>query len=454
MGRTTRWTLSRRGALRLGGAAMGGLVLPASLTGCGDSGDTKADAHGATGSGGKVSLTFWDTNAGPDRTPKWKHLIEKFESENPNISVEYVGIPEAHYQEKMQTAIAGGEVPDVANPGVNQIAPFIAQQGLLPLDSYFESWKSKSDISEESMTSMRAVAADEKLYAIPFSALVNVLYYRKDLIKKAGLPDPGSSWDNFYSDADALTKPDQGMYGFGLRGGAGSVRQLESWLFAASGIDTFFDDQDHATLNRPEMATAMERFVGMYGKVTSKSDLDNAYRDMVAEFDGGHAAMIFHNLGSYPDHIKALGKEKLGVTVLPPAPNGKLTIEQMIYSGYVILRDSKHPDEAWKLVSYLSSAEAQSYYNKSIGQIPSSQKAAGEPWLKKNAAAVAAEKALSGDSSVFVTAPTYLPSYSTAWTEMEPALQQVLLGKLSCQDFLNQWADKLNTALSQYRKAH
>lgn len=381
-------------------------------------------------------------------------MIADFEKANKDIGVQYVGIPEAQYIEKLQTAIAGGQVPDVSNPGIGSISPFIAQNGLLPLDDYFDKWDQKSDFSDEVIASIRSVAPDKKLYAIPYSANVNVLYYRKDLVKKAKLPDPGSSWDNFYKVAQALTKPSEGMYGFGLRGGSGSVNTLESWLYAATGLSTFFDDSGHATLSDPSMVTAMEQWVGMYGKDTSKSDLNSAYRAMVAEFDGKHAAMIFHNLGSYPDHVKALGADAVGVTVLPPAPTGKTTLEGLSYSVNVVLRGSKHQDQAWTLAAFLSSAPEQGYFNKEIGQIPADIKGANQPWVKKNAAATAAKKALADKSTVIVSPPFYLPAYSTTQKKMEPPLQKVLIGQLSAKDFLQQWATALDTAYAQYKKAH
>lgn len=442
--------LTRRDVFKLGGAAAAIAVAPSLLAAGGDTATSAASA----GTRAKVTLTFWDTNAGPDRTPEYTHLISQFESSHPSIKINYVGIPEADYIQKLQTAIAGGQVPDVANPGVGSISPFIAQNGLLSLDKDFSKWSGKSDFSAKVISDVRGVAPDKKLYALPYSANLNVLYYRSDLVQQAGLPNPGSSWSNFYKVASALTKPSQGMYGFGLRGGSGSVATLESWLYAATGISTFFDKHGHATLDQPAMVSAMKRWVDMYDKVTSKSDLNNEYRAMVAEFDSGHAAMIFHNLGSYPNHVQALGADKVGVTVLPPAPNGKVTLEGTSYLGDVILRGAKHPAQAWTFVSWLSSPTAQGYFNQQIGQIPADEKAANEAWVKQNAAAQAAKAALANKNTVTVTPPLYLPEYSTTQKQMEPALQKVLLGQLSPSNFLQQWSGQLNTALSQFKKAH
>jgi len=78
------------------------LACALAMAGCGDD-----------GGGGKETITFWDNNGGPARTPVFQHLIAQFEQANPDVHVEYVGIPSSSVQQKYDTAIAGGATPDV-----------------------------------------------------------------------------------------------------------------------------------------------------------------------------------------------------------------------------------------------------------------------------------------------------------------------------------------------------
>ena len=41
----------------------------------------------------KVNIVFWDENAASDRTRYYRVLIKEFEKQNPDIHVEYVGLP-------------------------------------------------------------------------------------------------------------------------------------------------------------------------------------------------------------------------------------------------------------------------------------------------------------------------------------------------------------------------
>src|SRR6266508_1042824 len=83
---------------------------------------------------GKTKITFWDDNGGPARTPVWEHIIAEFEKANPDIDVEYVGIPIAQVQQKYDTAIAGGGLPDIGGVSTAMLANLVAQKALDPVD--------------------------------------------------------------------------------------------------------------------------------------------------------------------------------------------------------------------------------------------------------------------------------------------------------------------------------
>src|SRR5689334_21210143 len=90
---------------------------------------------GGTGTGnGKTKITFWDDNGGPARTPVWQHIIAEFTKANPDIDVQYVGIPIAQVQQKYDTAIAGGGLPDVGGVSTAMLANLVAQKALDPVD--------------------------------------------------------------------------------------------------------------------------------------------------------------------------------------------------------------------------------------------------------------------------------------------------------------------------------
>ncbi|HEY7200883.1 MAG TPA: sugar ABC transporter substrate-binding protein [Candidatus Dormibacteraeota bacterium] len=417
-------------------------------------GGTSSNAGGAgTASAAPVTITFWDTNAGPDRTPVWQELIKRFEAANPNITVEYTGIPIAQQLQKLQAAIASGAVPDVANPLSSQLSGMVAQDGLLPLDKQFNSWSGKGDIPASLITSLRALVPDKKLYAIPLSGNMTTLYYRKDWIAQKGLKPP-TTWDDFYTDVNALNDPAHNVYGFGFRGATGSASQLENWVFSEAGLTTYFDSKGNASIGSPAAVSVIQKAVGLYGKQTSKDDITHGFPEMVAEFDSGHAAMIMHNLGSYPQHITALGKDAVGAVTLPALSGGKHVLLNSPNISAMVFKGTKHADAAWKFAAFLASADSVSYFNEKIGQIPSNEKVASAQWVKDNTGIQNALATQKLSSTTLVNPPWILPDYSAIESQMEPSLQKMLLGQVTPSQFASTLADKLATSKRQYDQAH
>src|SRR5919197_5206314 len=116
------------------------------LSGCGGSG---------TGSG-KTKITFWDDNGGPARTPVWQHIIAEFTKANPDIDVEYVGIPIAQVQQKYDTAIAGGGLPDVGGVSTAMLANLVAQKALDTVDDKVSGGK----LNEQVLATVRETVPD------------------------------------------------------------------------------------------------------------------------------------------------------------------------------------------------------------------------------------------------------------------------------------------------------
>src|SRR5207245_2705896 len=73
------------------------------------------------------------------------------------------------------------------------------------------------------------------------------------------------------------------------------------------------------TLDDPAVISACEAYVALFGKQTARSDLTADFKAMVAQFGKGGAGMLSHSIGSYPNHVAALGADKVGVVAPFPA---------------------------------------------------------------------------------------------------------------------------------------
>ncbi|GAA3740540.1 ABC transporter substrate-binding protein [Salinactinospora qingdaonensis] len=415
------------------------------LTGCGS----------GSSDDGPVQITFWDNNAGPDRTPLWEHIIAEFEKEHPDITVDYTGIPIAQVQQKYDTAIAGDALPDVGGVLTAYLANLAGRDVLEPLDERLSGSSLDGSINRGFLENMRASASDGKLYSMPTSGNMAILWYRKDWFAEAEIAEP-ETWGDFYTAAEKLTDPERNRYGFTIRGGPGAIPQVFDEIYAQSGIETFFDDSGKTTLNAPKNVEALERIVALYDEQTPTADVNNDFPKMVAQFTGGDVAMLHHNLGSYTNHVEALGEDNLvGIPLFPSPETGKHTIASHPTDGIAIFNSSEHKDAAWQFVEFAASAQMNSYWNERVGQIPANNEVQNEQWVRDNQALAAASAAMDDENSVIVQLPYYLPQFNPITkTDMEPLYQQVLLGEMTAQEFLDQSATMFNEAEAEYRERH
>jgi multiple sugar transport system substrate-binding protein len=439
------------GRRRMSAAVALSAVLALTATACGDDGSGAGGDKGAEGSG-KGEIVFWDNNGGV-RTDIWKEIIADFEKANPDIDVKYVGVPSTDYQSKIDTALQGGGLPDVGGVGAAMLAGFAAQNALEPLDDRLAKSALNGKLNEDMVASLKAAGGGDKLYSIPTSANNGVLYYRTDLFQKAGLEEP-TTWDRFYEAADKLTNSGKNEFGYTIRGGAGSIAQALDAMYGQSGITSFWDASgEKTTVNDPKNVTALEKYAKLYKKVTPAADLNNDFTKMVAQWDSGTIGMLNHNLGSYQDHVKALGTEKFRGIPQPAGADGKRVQVSNPVDGVGVFQSSKNKDAAWKFIEFAVSQAENSKFNESAGQVPANNEAAKDAWVSEAEPTKLAAAALTDGSTTIVQLPYYLPDWNTiSKADNEPNFQKVLLGDTSAKEFLDTMAEQLNAAQAEWKE--
>lgn len=406
---------------------------------------------GCSGGGdgdGNVTLSFWDHSGNPTRAETYEAIIEKFEESHDGITIDFLTLPSDSAFEKIQTSLASNEVPDVASLSGTFVAPLTGQEALLSIEDQFAESPLADEMDPGLVEGVRNDARDGKLYALPYTLTYGTLWYRTDMWADAGYPDGPTTWDDFYESTEALTKPGD-VYGFAMRGGAGGVFQFMQAMYAESGVTDLFDEDGVSTIDDPANVDAFTNYVGLYNTATSEADLGFGYPEMVAAFDGGSAATLQHNLGSYGEHAAALD-DKFAALPLPEAEDGTRAVITDPVPSFAIFKSSEHPEEAWDFMEFLLNEESNGALNETIGQIPSNVESRSADWVSGLQSVRTASEWLEGDVTL-MAAPTYLPDYGTIMrNEMEPELQRVLLGELPPEDFLHAWADRMTEEQQEY----
>ena len=159
------------------------LTLALALTGCGrsDEAGTTADSASSISEGPATgTVEVWAMGTEGELLPE---LAEQFEADNPDVTVNVTPVPWESSTEKINTAIATGEVPDVMQVGTTLMSGFVGLDGLAPTPENIDS-------SAFFPGAWETTEVDGTSYGVPWYVESRVLYYRTDLAEEAGVEAP------------------------------------------------------------------------------------------------------------------------------------------------------------------------------------------------------------------------------------------------------------------------
>ncbi len=256
---------SRRAVLRRGAAAMlGTLVLGAAACGAGGAGSVKSERLGPNGFTFKepVAITYWQSVAGPAQDAQAR-LTSDFNAKRSDVRVtmEFAGGYEDAAQ-KLTAALAGGTPPDVMMLTVDQHMPAFARQGALhPLDEYARADRS-AQLDRYAPGFIKDGTVGGKLYQLPLARSTPILYYNKDHLRAAGLPDqPPSTWPQLLEISQRLVRA--AVAEVDSADGLRAAFHANPWWWPFQSMVWTFggrysDEQFTPTMTQPETIQAME----------------------------------------------------------------------------------------------------------------------------------------------------------------------------------------------------
>lgn len=449
-------------------------MLTASLAGCGNSSgnnitaetqktteaaaesmpaETPAEAQGENGDKEPVTITVWRCNMTDERTALCEELNQKFMEEYPWITVEFTSLPDS-FNEKLEVSFEAGNAPDVFFQNGNVIA--YAKNGyILPLDDLYEAWDYKDNMLESAIEAIRNQdRAGHKLYYLPEGNNVNCIWVRSDWFKEAGLELP-VTWDDMFTDIDALTDTVAGRYGVALRGGGGSASNLEMMMYSYSGITEAFDADGKSTLNEPKNVEFVERWLGEYGVNSAEGDIGNGWTELAAAFQSGKAAVIQHNTGSSSGHMTAFDGDmsKFEAIAFPKSTyTGETVIPALGPSGPCISASCKNVDAAFLYASYMVTGEAVSAIDEMWGQVPFDKAVLEYDWVQNTPWMKMGADLLLSDSTKFYEGTAFIAeTASIQGNEVEPMIQAVMAGQMTAQEMCDTWAGLMEEAYENYK---
>ena len=367
------------------------------------------------------TVKFWYHFDNPENP--MSNLVRDFEASHPGIRIEAENVPWNSYYDNLYTAIVGGSGPDAAMVKLFAQPRLVEMGALEPIGDRINAWAGKSDLLDGLLDLNKGPEGTQ--YYLPVQYVVLYLYYRVDLFKAAGL-EPPKTCDEFRAAAVKLTN--NGVYGFGFRGGKGGQ---DHWgPFVLGNGATLAKDG----LITPEAIKANQWLVNLFrvDKVFPPSAPNDGFQETIGAFKAGKTAMTIHHIGSSNDMVKALG-DKVSAVPVPTCGNHKP------WTGYgdeslAVFSASKSKDAAWQWIAFLAEGKNNVTFNQATGQLTVT-KSGSVDWKLHEKRFVDATVASVPAAAVLPQVPETADFVNTVWPT---AMQRALTGQITAEAMMKE----------------
>ncbi|MCM5560184.1 extracellular solute-binding protein [Pleomorphomonas sp. JP5] len=362
-------------------------------------------------------------------------MTEAFTKANPDIKVNLEFVPYEGLHDKTVLAQGAGNAYDVVLFDVIWPAEFAANNVLVDVTSKITD-EMKAGVLPGAWTTVKY---DGKFYGMPWILDTKYLFYNKEILEKAGIANPPKTWEELAADAKIIK--DKGILASPI---AWSWAQAEAAICDYTTLVSAFGG-DFLKDGKPAFQSgggldALKYMVDSYTSgITNPNSKEFLEEDVRKVFENGDAAFALnwtymYNMANDPKDSKVAGKA--GVV---PAPGVAGKSEASAVNGSMglgVTTVSKHQDEAWKYVVFMTSQATQNAYAKL--SLPIWASSYEDPAVTEGQEELIA--AAKTGLAVMYPRPT-TPKYQEISVALQQAIQEALLGQSSPEDALKTAAE-------------
>jgi len=318
------------------------------------------------------TITMWHTEPNPATVAVMDEIIAEFEAAHPDVTIEAEAIGWGDLDTKMQAALAAGAPPDMAH-GQAYVERSLSDKGLLvPIDPVIEA------IGEDDIYDVvkKLNYHDGHYWGLAHAIGVDVLVYRRDFYREAGLSDEApATWDQWLEQLEALTVDTDGdgttdRYGLGLAGPGFFINE-DLYMWVGSNGGTLFDEDGRPTFETRPVYETLALWKEINDCCLPPDWLSQSYLDTFAQLSTGKVASIMgwgrgtDYFEKYaPDAVKA---GDIGVQKKPVGPSGTQFLTQLDSEPWMVFKDA---DGAEEEIEFLKFFYQRDNYLKYIQSVP------------------------------------------------------------------------------------
>jgi len=329
--------------------------------------------------GNKTTLRIWAMGREGEVLSQ---LMPAFEKAHSDISVEVQQIPWTAAHEKLLTAYVGEATPDIAMLGNTWVPEFVALNSLAPLDSFAsQSSNVRRDDFFDGIWKTNVV--NGKTYGIPWYVDTRLIFYRSDLLAKAGYKEFPKTWSDWVAALKKIkTRMSPTQYPLLMP----TNEWTQSVIFALNvGSPILRDGGRYGAFEQPQFRRGFDFYMNFYRQGLASPVSTSQVSNLFQEFERGNIAMFISGpwyIGEMKNRLDSV-TQKNWMTAAMPGPN-RPGVSLAGGSSLSLFAASKHKREAWMLMEYLSQPSVQVEFYRLTGDLPPRKSAWADTTLGNN----------------------------------------------------------------------
>ncbi|WOH18578.1 sugar ABC transporter substrate-binding protein [Paenarthrobacter sp. GOM3] len=294
------------------------------------------------------SITFWSSLAGMD------NVAAAFNAGQDKIKVTFETIPNGANggYAKLSTAITAGNGPDVSTIEYPQLPQFVSNGQVVPMDGLIHKASTVDKLTDETKA---LVQFGGKTFGLPYDAAPMLMWYRKDMLAKAGVEVP-RTWDEFEAAGKKLQAAQPGAYlaSFNpneVAASAGLAWQAGAKWFGTEGDSWKVGINDQAT---KKVATYWQKLIDEKIVKVSQAYSDEWSLDLA---NGNVVGVVGANWSATGIQKRTEASGQKGQWIASELPNWG-SDAGAFYGGssFNVTKSSKNPAAAAKFVEFLTTS--------------------------------------------------------------------------------------------------
>lgn len=318
-----------------------------------------------------VTVEFWTISLKANFEEFFNKLIADYQTANPNVTINWVDVPYDDVQSKLVTAVAGGTAPDVVNLNTQMALTLVGQDALVDLNK--AATEEQKSIYIESLWNSAKVG--DSVYAFPWYASPDIMFYNQDLMKKGGIEAPATfdqaleKAEKFYNDTKAyLFQPDEFFN-----------------LLIEENIPILNEDGTEAAFNTQAAVDLLTKYKTYTDKGVLPKTNWGSWDEALKLFESGKLAIVSSS-GSSLGRIKDEAPDIYKTIAVSTPLTGSTGLSRNPLMNLVVPTASKNQEAAIAFANYITNDANQLAFCKTVSIFPSTKKASEDSFFTSDTA--------------------------------------------------------------------